>query len=94
METERGAKEIRTPDLCSAIAALYQLSYSPASYTAQKYGIAEKKKSSSRHESCSRSSGYRLLSAVRSDGSRRGLRRRSHRVSLGAADAHLGVVLD
>ena len=24
-----GAKEIRTPDLCSAIAALYQLSYSP-----------------------------------------------------------------
>ena len=25
----RGAKEIRTPDLCSAIAALYQLSYSP-----------------------------------------------------------------
>src|SRR5690625_3165296 len=26
-----GAKEIRTPDLCSAIAALYQLSYSPVS---------------------------------------------------------------
>ena len=26
-----GAKEIRTPDLCSAIAALYQLSYSPTS---------------------------------------------------------------
>ncbi len=26
---DSGAKEIRTPDLCSAIAALYQLSYSP-----------------------------------------------------------------
>ncbi len=25
----RGAKESRTPDLCSAIAALYQLSYGP-----------------------------------------------------------------
>lgn len=50
METESGAKEIRTPDLCSAIAALYQLSYSPASYAAQKYGIAEKKEQLSARE--------------------------------------------
>ena len=27
-----GAEGSRTPDLCSAIAALYQLSYSPAAY--------------------------------------------------------------
>lgn len=96
--TTSGAKEIRTPDLCSAIAALYQLSYSPTGTWVAKIRRLHAGRPTSIPQERVLLGPLRTVvlvsrAVVRSDGSRRGHRHRSHRAILGAVGARLAGVL-